>query len=87
MRYYSEDTVRSIIKSIAHTALEQSSNFADAMLQNQPFIEIEEPHGDIKDTDDVMNRLALKPTYDATSTLLSIGSAIDESPTIIKASK
>ena len=49
MRYYSEDTVRDIIKGVAHTALEQSENFADAILQNKPNIEISEPHGDLID--------------------------------------
>ena len=42
------------------------------------------PHGNLKDVDDIVNRLALKPTHDAVSTLLSIQSAIDESPTIVE---
>ena len=45
------------------------------------------PHGKLKDTDDVMNRLALKPCYDATSTLLSVQAAIDESETVLEASR
>lgn len=46
--------------------------------------EIPNNHGKLKDVDDIVNRLALKPTHDAVSTLLSIQSAIDESPTIVE---
>jgi len=53
---------------------------------NCPLVEVPTPHGDIKDTKDILNRLALKPTYDAVSTLLSIQAAVDESPIIIEAS-
>ena len=49
--------------------------------------EIPDKHGDIKDTKDILDRLAIKPTHDAVSTLLSIQAAVDESPTIIEASK
>ena len=51
-----------------------------------PLVEVPTPHGDIKDTKDILNRLALKPTYDALSTLLSVQAAVGESPTIIEAS-
>ena len=43
------------------------------------------PHGRLVDAGDVMNRLALKPCYDAMSTLLSIQAAIDESETVLEA--
>lgn len=45
------------------------------------------PHGKLKDTDDIVNRLALKPCHDAMSTLLSVQAAIDESETVLEASK
>ena len=86
MRYYSEDTVRSIIKSTAHTALEQSSNFADAMLQNRPCIEIEEPHGRLIDMDDLTSRAYAIQRRDRISFPEAIALALTEIPFIVKAS-
>jgi len=40
MKYYSEESVRQIIKAVAHTALECSDNYADEHLRNQPSVDI-----------------------------------------------
>jgi len=55
MRYYSEDTVRDIIKGVAQ-ALEQSGNYADVILQNHQSIEIREPHGRCVDADAIVSK-------------------------------
>lgn len=49
--------------------------------------EIPDEHGDLKDVDDILNRFVLKPMNDSVSMLLSIQSAIEESPTIIEGNK
>lgn len=51
MRYYSEDTVRNIIKIMAHSFLEEGKTFADTLLKNQPSVVIRKPHGRSIDAD------------------------------------
>ena len=87
MRYYSEDTVRDIIKGVAHTALEQSENFADAILQNKPNIEISEPHGDLIDRQKLLEHRF--EVYDSNEELCEDYIEtyhVLEAPTIIEAS-
>ena len=57
MKYYSEETVRKIIKSVAHTALECSDNFADAIIRNRSCIEIPTQHGRLGDLDKLFDDL------------------------------
>ena len=81
MKYYSENTVRGIIKGVAHTALEQSENYADAILQNLQCIEIKEPHGRLIDADNVSSQdIEFCSTNDRHFVVI-------HSPTIIEASK
>lgn len=54
MKYYSEDTVRKIIRSVAHTALEQMNNFADSALAHQPSIELPDKYGDLIERDKLL---------------------------------
>ena len=89
MRYYSEETVRDIINVVAHTALEQSENYADAILQNQPSIEIKEPHGDLIDKQAVVKQLSKAWAVECDSDFAnkSVWRIIEkEAPTIIEAS-
>ena len=68
--------------------IDADGNVSLGIFENNPVGKAKElppSHGNLKDTDDIINRLALKPTHDVESTLLSIQSAIDESPTIIPA--
>ena len=68
--------------------IDADGNVSLGIFENNPVGKAKElppSHGDLKDSDDIVNRLALKPTHDAAGTLLSIQSAIDESPTIIPA--
>ena len=75
MKYYSEETVKALLENVSlHT------------MDDCPSIEIPDEHGKLKDIDDVLNRLVLKPCHDAISTLLSLNAAIDESDTIVEAS-
>ena len=55
MRHYSEDTVRKIIRSVAHTALEQMDNFIDSTLANQPSIELPDRHGRLIDAEEAID--------------------------------
>ena len=89
MKYYSEEVVKKIITDATDAmrcGMEISRNVPISS-NRYPSIEIPDKHGDIKDTKDILDRLAIKPTHDAVSTLLSIQAAVDESPTIIEASK
>ena len=51
-----------------------------------PLVEVPTPHGKLKDVEDIANRLFYKPAHNVAITLLSIDSAIEESPTVIEAS-
>lgn len=68
--------------------IDADGNVSLGIFENNPVGKAKElppSHGNLKDSDDIINRLALKPTYDVAGTLLSIQDAIDESPTIIPA--
>lgn len=90
MRYYSEDTVRGIIKIVAHTALEQLSLYADDVLQNQPSIEIKEPHGDLGDISelyvDILADLQTSKIQTLQDVLKILNEHFDNAPTILEAS-
>ena len=87
MRYYSEDTVRRIIRTFAHTALEQLSLYADNILQNQPSIEIKTPHGGLIDEADLRDRAYNMQIRDRISFPEALSLALLDAPTILEASK
>ena len=94
MRYYSEDTVRKIIRIFAHTALEQSSLYADHILQNQPSIEIKTSHGRLIDADKLKKKVELFTITRVDECLkvvvngnYIVGQILDNAPTVLEASK
>lgn len=94
MKYYSEDTVRRIIRIVAHTALEQLSLYADNVLQKQPSIEIKEPHGRLVDADQLKQKTqswTIGRRDDFYSLVINANATIkailDSAPTVLEASK
>ena len=93
MRYYSENTVRNIIKGVAHTALEQSVNFADVILQNHQSIEISEPHGRCVDADAIVSKCEFwsmsrgDKYFELRISNEIVKAFLKDAPTIIEASK
>ena len=83
MKYYSEDTVRKIVRSVAHTALEQMDNFADAVLAYQPNIELPDKHGRLIDADKLREAL-LSDEDDRFFTIEDIDE-VDNAPTVLEA--
>lgn len=97
MKYYSEETVRKIIKSCAHLALEQLDGYADEKLRHFPSIEIpSEPFGDLIDRDAI---LASDPLFFAkkyggdhrrnygTMMGYEIGNMLENAPVVVKGTK
>ena len=94
VKYYSEDTVRRIIRIVAHTALEQLSLYADNVLQKQPSIEIKEPHGRLVDADQLKQKTqswTIGRRDDFYSLVINANATIkailDSAPTVLEASK
>ena len=101
MRYYSEDTVRKIIRSVAHTALEQMNSFADSALAHQPSIELPDKYGRLVDADHVAGVIRTK--IDAVpcekqglysiwngayrNGLIRAFSIVDDAPTVLEATE
>lgn len=93
MRYYSEDTVRKIIRSVAHTALGQMDNFADSALAHQPSIELPDNHGRLIDADafkasllEWLMKFVTHPNFlEAKKVTEDFFRDIDEAPTVLEA--
>ena len=86
MKYYSEDTVRKIIRSVAHTALEQMDNFADSALAHQPYIEFPDNHGRLGDLDRVRERLG-DDTFICYDCRRLLDDVFDTAPTVLEANR
>ena len=90
MKYYSEETVRNIINGVAHTALEQSENYADVILQNHQSIEISEPHGRLADADKMLSMLERSCGTDSLADTIAreiLKGLIKNAPTVLEATE
>ena len=82
MKYYSEDTVKEIIKDTVNATLHICKP-----KEVYPCIEIKEPHGRLVQAEDVKNILRSGVSVDCDSDKDYVCSLIDDLPTVIEASE
>lgn len=86
MRYYSEETVKRMLLSVAHTALEQQAINNGDVFFGQPSTELPDKHGRLIDADVLKGILSRVPSKGIRNYFFAeVGQFIDEAPTVLEA--
>lgn len=87
MKYYSEETVKRMLLSVAHTALEQMAINNGDVFFRQPSIELPDKHGTLKDADSLKKTLSAVSGEQRQWFYAEVGQVIDEAPTVVEENK